>query len=156
MGERNNIERNKIDYLLTDIMPVEISELFSYGKFYEFLLDHKKELKSIIDEFKKIKAAGNKLPFENDWWASTPLKYNILKGIDGMREINLLQPISALNIFVFIECYQKELLSFLENNHCFSLRYHRKNNDLFYKRRSNKLTEYFAKTSRKIENMVWI
>lgn len=151
MGERNNIERNKIDYLLTDIMPVEISELFSYGKFYEFLLDHKKELKSIIDEFKKIKAAGNKLPFENDWWASTPLKYNILKGIDGMREINLLQPISALNIFVFIECYQKELLSFLENNHCFSLRYHRKNNDLFYKRRSNKLTEYFAKTSRKIE-----
>ena len=151
MGKRNNIERNKIDYLLTDIMPVEISELFSYGKFYEFLLEHKKELKAIIDEFKKIKAAGNKLPFENDWWASTPLKYNILKGIDGMREINLVQPISALNLFVFIECYQKELLSFLENNHCFSLRYHRKNNDLFYKRRSNKLTEYFAKTSQKID-----
>ena len=32
MGRKNNIERNKIDYLLTDIMPVEISELFSYGK----------------------------------------------------------------------------------------------------------------------------
>ena len=28
MGHKNNIERNKIDYLLTDIMPVEISELY--------------------------------------------------------------------------------------------------------------------------------
>lgn len=151
MGKRNNIERNKIDYLLTDVMPVEVSELFSYGKFYEFLLEHKKELKLIIDDLQKTKASGNKLPFENGSWASTPLKYNILKGIDGIREINLVQPISAINIFVFIECYQKELLSFLDNNHCFSLRYHRKNNDLFYKRRSNKVTEYFTKTSKKVD-----
>lgn len=151
MGKRNNIERNKIDYLLTDVMPVEVSELFSYGKFYEFLLEHKKELKLIVDDLQKTKASGNKLPFENGSWASTPLKYNILKGIDGIREINLVQPISAINILVFIECYQKELLSFLDNNHCFSLRYHRKNNDLFYKRRSNKVTEYFTKTSKKVD-----
>ena len=64
------------------------------------------------------------------------------------------QPISALNIYFFIECYQKEILSFLENNNCFSLRYHRKNNDLFYKRKTNKLTEYFAKTSHKIDKSV--
>lgn len=47
MGKIYNIERNKIDYLLTDIMPVEVSELFSYSKFYEFLLEHKKELTEI-------------------------------------------------------------------------------------------------------------
>ena len=40
MGHKNNIERNKIDYLLTDIMPVEISELFSYGKFYRISFRH--------------------------------------------------------------------------------------------------------------------
>ena len=34
---KKNIERNKLDYLLTDIMPVEVSELFSYSKFYEYL-----------------------------------------------------------------------------------------------------------------------
>ena len=70
-------------------------------------------------------------------WLSTPLKYNILKGVDGFREINLVQPISALNIYFFVECYQKEILDCLENNNCFSLRYHRKNNDLYYKRKTN-------------------
>lgn len=154
MGRSNNIERNKIDYLLTDIMPVEISELFSYGKFYEFLLENQRELDSIVDDIMKTKAQGEKLPFNGGSWASTPLKYNILKGVDGSREINLTQPISALNIYFFIECYQKEILSFLENNSYFSLRYHRKNNDLFYKRRTNRLTEYFAKTSRKIDKSV--
>lgn len=151
---RNNIERNKIDYLLTDIMPVEISELFSYGKFYEFLLDHRKDLDSIIVELLETKSKGEELLFNGGTWTSTPLKYNILKGVDGTREINLAQPISALNIYFFIECYQKEILSFLENNNCFSLRYHRKNNDLFYKRKTNKLTEYFAKTSHKIDKSV--
>lgn len=154
MGRSNNIERNKIDYLLTDIMPVEISELFSYGKFYEFLLENQRELDSIVDDIMKTKSQGEKLPFNGGSWASTPLKYNILKGVEGSREINLTQPISALNIYFFIECYQKEILSFLENNSYFSLRYHRKNNDLFYKRRTNRLTEYFAKTSRKIDKSV--
>ncbi len=151
MGKINNIERNKIDYLLTDIMPVEVSELFSYSKFYEFLLGHKKELTEIIKKLNETKAISEKIPFEAEWWASTPLKYNILKGIDSTREINLVQPISALNIYAFIECYQKEILSYLDNNHHFSLRYHRKNNDLFYKRKSNRLTEYFVKTSKKID-----
>lgn len=154
MGHKNNIERNRIDYLLTDIMPVEISELFSYGKFYEFLLGRQKELDCIVKELMKLKASGKEYLFNGGKWASAPLKYNILKGVDGIREINLTQPISALNIYLFIECYQKEILGFLENNNCFSLRYHRKNNDLFYKRKSNRLTEYFSKTSKKIDKSV--
>lgn len=154
MGHKNNIERNRIDYLLTDIMPVEISELFSYGKFYEFLLGRQKELDCIVKELMKLKASGKEYLFNGGKWASVPLKYNILKGVDGVREINLTQPISALNIYLFIECYQKEILGFLENNNCFSLRYHRKNNDLFYKRKSNRLTEYFSKTSKKIDKSV--
>ena len=153
MGRSSNIERNKLDYLLTDIMPVEISELFSYGKFYEFLLEQKEEVKNIANKLIGSKSKADYI--FNGWnWASTPLKYNILKGVDGVREINLMQPISALNIYFFIECYQKEILSCLENNNSFSLRYHRKNNDLFYKRKSNRVTEYFAKTSRKIDKSV--
>ena len=154
MISSNNIERNKIDYLLTDIMPVEVSELFSYGKFYEFLLKNKKEVEIIIKSLVGTKAKGDEIMFNGGLWASAPLKYNILKGVDGVREINLAQPISALNLYFFIECYQKEILSYLGANNCFSLRYHKKNNDLFYKRRSNKQTEYFAKTSKKIEKSI--
>lgn len=154
MGKSTNIERNRLDYILTDIMPVEISELFSYGKFYEFLLSHKKEVESILDDIKKNKAENKGVLFEKDSWASAPLKYNILKGIDSSREINLVQPISALNIYFFIECYQKEILDYLEKNNCFSLRYHRKNNDLFYKQKNKKLTEYFSKISKKLDRGV--
>ena len=151
MGRTINIERNKIDYFLTDIMPVEVSELFSYGKFYEYLLEHQKEINEIIYELMKEKTSGNQYLFNGGNWASAPLKYNILKGVNQQREINLVQPISALNIYFFIECYQKEILSYLENNCYFSLRYHRKNNNLYYKRKSNRMTEYFSKTSQKID-----
>lgn len=151
MGRTINIERNKIDYFLTDIMPVEVSELFSYGKFYEYLLEHQKEINEIIHELMKEKTSGNQYLFNGGNWASAPLKYNILKGVNQQREINLVQPISALNIYFFIECYQKEILSFLENHCYFSLRYHRKNNNLYYKRKSNRMTEYFSKTSQKID-----
>lgn len=154
MGLKNNIERNKIDYILTDIMPVEISELFSYGKFYEFLSEHHKELRDISEELLKSKSNGKEMMFNGGIWASTPLKYNILKGVSGSREINLVQPISALNIYFFIECYQKEILNYLENNNRFSLRYHRKNNDLYYRTKKNNLTEYFFKTSKKINRTV--
>ena len=153
MAKYVNIERNKLDYILTDIMPVEVSELFSYGKFYEFLLDHQKELNNIVGEMLKDKSNGKTL-FLDGKWSSTPLKYNILKGVDGFREINLVQPISALNIYFFVECYQKEILDYLENNNCFSLRYHRKNNDLYYKRKTNRQTEYFVKTSKKMDKSI--
>lgn len=157
MSSRNiNIERNKMDYLLTDIMPVEISELFSYGKFYEFLFLKQKEVDKIIKEMRKKKINNNQVPFEGNWgnWASTPLKYNILKGVNSTRELNLVQPISALNMYLFVECYQKEILDTLEENSCFSLRYHRKNNDLFYKKRTKKVSNYFEKTSKKIDKAI--
>ena len=154
MGRTINIERNKIDYFLTDIMPVEVSELFSYGKFYEYLLEHQKEINEIISELMKEKSSGKQYLFNGGNWASAPLKFNILKGVNQQREINIVQPISALNIYLFIECYQKEILSYFENNCFFSLRYHRKNNNLYYKRRSNRMTEYFSKTSQKINREI--
>lgn len=67
MAKYMNIERNKLDYILTDIMPVEVSELFSYGKFYEFLLDHQKELNNIIGEMLKLKAKGEILFLDGNW-----------------------------------------------------------------------------------------
>ena len=33
----NNIKRNQLDYLLTDILPNELSDRFTYSHFYEIL-----------------------------------------------------------------------------------------------------------------------
>ncbi len=154
MGKsKNNIERNPLDYLLTDIMPVEVSELFSFGKFYEFLLTKQSILDEIIDEMRQLKAKNSDIPFTEQWgnWATTPLKFGILKGTQATRELNLVQPLAAMNIFFFIECYQKEILDILEENSCFSIRYHRKNSNLYYKQKNKRITHYFEKLSKKID-----
>lgn len=154
---KNNIERNKLDYILTDIMPVEVSELFSYSKFYEYLLSKQSTLDDIVSQMRVMKAENSETPFAGgDWgnWATSPLKFNILKGTDSIRELNLVQPLSAMNIYFFVECYQKELLDILSNNACFSLRYHRKNSDLFYRQKSKKVVNYFEKTSQKVDRAI--
>lgn len=154
---KKNIERNKLDYLLTDIMPVEVSELFSYSKFYEYLLSKQSTLDDIVSKMRAMKAENSETPFAGGkWgnWATSPLKFNILKGTDSIRGLNLVQPLSAMNIYFFVECYQKELLDILSNNSCFSLRYHRKNSDLFYRRKSKKIVDYFEKTSQKVDRAI--
>jgi hypothetical protein len=107
-------------------MPVEVSELFSFYGFYEYLLDNHREIDKIVDDLQNIKADNNEKMFDGDKWATMPLKYNVLKGTDSNREINIVQPLSALNMYLFVECYQKELLTFLSDHSIFSLRYHKK------------------------------
>lgn len=84
--------------------------------------------------------------FENGW-STKPLKYKILKGTDTMREMSVIQPFSALNLFLFIECYQKEILNYFEKHHDYSIRYHKKSTDLYYKAKSGRVTQYFQDQS---------
>lgn len=142
----NGLERNKLDYILTDLLPVEVSELFSFSKFYDFLLekDNYREIRSIVEELKKNKAKGTAKLFENGW-SATPLKYKILKGRDTMREMGIVHPMAALNIFLFMECYQNDILNYMTTHNKFSIRYHKKNTNLYYKKKNNKKFEYFNK-----------
>lgn len=146
----NGLERNKLDFILTDLLPVELSELFSFRPFYDFLL--KKENQSILAEMseamKKAKAEGNKALFKSGW-ATKPMKYNILKGTNFTREMSLIQPLSALNILLFMECYQKDVLNFFERKRCYSIRYHKKNTSLYYKAKTKKGTAYFQRQSKR-------
>ena len=144
-----NIERNKLDYILTDLLPVEISELFSLTSFYDYLLKNKIVLNGVVSKMQQFVADNKGIPFKNGW-ATAPLKFNILKGHSGHREISLLQPVSILNVYLFLECYQKEILLLLKENSVYSLRYHSKNSDLYYKKRVNKISEYFQPTAKKI------
>ena len=130
----NNIERNEIDFLLTDLLPTELPELFTYRYFYELLIAHRRDVELAKDEIIKLKNQHNKKQtlFKGGLWANSPLKYTIIKGLETERLISLLHPISGLEIFLFISAYQKELLYILEENAVYSLRYHHKNNDLYY------------------------
>ena len=151
----SGLERNKLDYILTDLLPVELSERFSFRPFYDFLLQKQQqdELKKIAEQMEKACVRSEDKLFEKDW-GTMPLKFNILKGNDSFRRMSLLQPFSALNIYLFMECFQKDILFFFEKNHRFSIRYHRKSNDLYYKTRSNKATRYIQKFARKLGKSV--
>ena len=146
----NGLERNKLDYILTDLLPVELSELFSFRSFYDFLLEKEQQatLEILTKKYKTLMANGKQKMFEKGW-ATTPLKYNILKGTDSTREMSVIQPLSALNLFLFMECYQKDILNYFESKNCFSIRYHKKNTALYYKSRANKATQYFQLQSKR-------
>ena len=67
---KKNIERNKLDYLLTDIMPVEVSELFSFSKFYEYLLSKQSTLDDIVSKMRAMKAENSETPFAGGKWGN--------------------------------------------------------------------------------------
>ena len=144
----NNIKRNKLDYLLTDILPNELSDRFTYSHFYEFLIEHEDEVDEMISKIRKTKAESNGLFLGKKCWASMPLKYSIMKELHTVREISLVQPLAALEMLLFVETYQKELLNLLDKNSCFSLRYHHKNNDLCYKNKNKSVIKYFSEESK--------
>ena len=145
----SGLERNKLDLILTDLLPFELSELFSFKEFYDFLnqKENQKIISKIVEETKKNKAANNKKLFEGAW-DTQPLKYSILKGSNSLRRMSVVQPLSAINLYIFIETYQKDLLSYFEKEHCFSLRYHKKSSDLYYRGKSAKSVHYFHNQSK--------
>ena len=150
-----NLERDPLDYILTDLLPVELSDRFSFFYLYEFLLrrENRKELLSIVESIKSNKDTASETSFKHNW-STHPLKYKIMKGTGTYREMSLMQPFSALNIYLFIQCYQKEILRYFEKNHIFSIRYHRNNTELSYKSSSKKITKYFLKSSQELKKIV--
>lgn len=142
----NNIERNQLDYFLTDVLPTELSDRFTYIYFYKYLISKNKDIQSMIRHQIKAKNDNNSdiLFSGSKSWCSMPLKYTIMKQLHSEREISLLQPIAAVELFLFISTYQKEILSILDKNAIFSLRYHKRNNELVYKNTKKSVIKYFS------------
>lgn len=140
----NNIERNQLDYILTDVLPTELSEQFSYRYFYDYLVTKNDEIDEIVKLVTKRKNENKEVFNGNSNWISMPLVYTIMKQLHSERSISLLQPLGALQLFLFISAYQKEMLNLLQKNSVYSLRYHKKNNDLYYKNKNKSVIKYFA------------
>ncbi|MDY6339797.1 MAG: RNA-directed DNA polymerase [Saccharofermentans sp.] len=143
----NNIERNQLDYILTDVLPTELSELFSYRYFYEYLDSKHVEIDKIIKLIIKKKNKNTLVFNGNANWVSIPLSYTIMKQLHSERLISLLHPLGAMQLFLFIAAYQKEMLSILQKNSMYSLRYHKKNNSLIYKNTNKSVSKYFPDLS---------
>lgn len=156
INNKLNLRRDPLDYLLTDTTPVEISELFTYSYFYDFLHDNKKSLDSILTRISTVEknTFNQSIPFEGGW-QSSPLTYGIVKN-DGhsLRKMSIPQPISALNMYYFINLYQKDILNYLDDP-VFSVRYQKRNTDLFY-RKTNRtsLIDYQYKRDRRSKKVV--
>lgn len=141
----NNLKRNQLDYILTDVLPTELSDRFTFSYFYEYLINHNAEITEMINFLLKMKNKSKQETLFNGGnnWITMPLKYTIMKDLHSEREISLLQPMAAVQLFAFIAIYQKELLTILDKNSFFSLRFHHRNNDLCYKNKNKAVIQYF-------------
>lgn len=145
----NNLKRNQLDYILTDVLPTELSDRFTFSYFYEYLINHNAEITEMINFLLKMKNKSKQETLFNGGnnWITMPLKYTIMKDLHSDREISLLQPMAAVQLFAFIAIYQKELLTILDKNSFFSLRFHHRNNDLCYKNKNKAVIKYFLDES---------
>lgn len=136
------ILRNKLDFLLTDLLPVELPEIFSFRYLYEELLQ-KKNNASLQDWVKAMRESigkNNSTPFEG--WNAIPLNFDILKKGGAYRKMSIINPLSAINAYLFLEQYEDDLLISLEKNSVASLRYHVRNTNLFYDGTKESLIRY--------------
>ena len=126
-------KRNKLDIILTDSRPVELPKNYSLEYFYNYLNSSKK-MSQMFEVIKKKQRASNG---ENDselWgprWHAAPLKYHIYKNRFEMREMSLISPLSMIELPLFVEAFEKQLL-FLNSENGFSVRKHKINDGLQY------------------------
>lgn len=133
--KNKNMQRNKLDIVLTDLQPVETPKIYTIKYFYTFLIKSKgiKKIMSCSGDPEK----GNISPA----WHAAPLKYHTLKDNNEMRELSYINPLSMLEVCCFLEEYERELLDSINGN-LFSIRYHTKNNNLYYKNSNRNIVEY--------------
>lgn len=157
MQKRYNLRRDPLDYFLTDTLPIEIPELYTHTYFYDYLHDNEKSLDSLRKMLQTQKNGFTKkiILFDGGKWSTTPLKYDIVKN-DGIsqRKMSLPQPLSALNMHLFISLYESEILNYLNSSN-YSVRRHTRNNDLVYKQKGGvALIEYLYKRNRKSKKVI--
>lgn len=136
----NNLKRNELDIIITDLLPVEISKIFTYNNFYNYLFKKNKEIKKLELSLKKIKYSGTTI-FGSRFHA-TPLKYKVDKGNGSLREISVVNPFSSIQIYCFLKLYNEDIFYHLGHKNHFSIRYHQKNTSLFYLESKKGLVKY--------------
>lgn len=132
-------KRNRIDIILTDLQPVETPEIYTMKFFYNYLL----ERKSIKKICKKERDAEKGITCPS--WHAAPLKYRTLKDNNEYREMSYVNPLSMIEICIFLDEYEKLLLDYL-NKESFSIRKHKRRDNLLFKQTQDGKVEYGYKS----------
>lgn len=147
-------KRNKLDIILTDSRPVELPKNYSLAYFYNYLNKNKK-MSSMFSSVKKEIRASSRVKEGNlggSGWHAVPLKYHIYKNRFEMREMSLISPLSMIELPLFIEAYEKQLL-LLASGEGFSVRKHKANEGLQYVDvAAGKGVKYFYSAEKSIES----
>ncbi|WP_214804310.1 MULTISPECIES: RNA-directed DNA polymerase [unclassified Exiguobacterium] len=136
MSKKTTFNRQKEDYLISDILPFEKGNFFTNKYFYEYILDNKKTVNKIT---KGIKAGTE--TFDSKWHSS-PLKFKVKKKNNLFREISIMNPLGSLESLIFMECFEKDILNIIHNKKSFSVRKPQKVNSLVYKKVRNQKVFY--------------
>ena len=119
------MKRNGLDIIMTDLRPVELPKIFTLKYFYRYLSRNSKATRDVLAGLD----VNQKDSFGKEWHAA-PLKYHIIKKNNELREMSLPNPVSMIEVFCFIEKYEKELLVYFGKD-SFSIRKHKKNKSLY-------------------------
>lgn len=127
---KNHNKRNQLDIILTDLLPTEVPQIYTLKNYYSYLVNNK-----IMRKINKEKGDFNSR------WHAAPLKIFVLKDNNEYREISFINPLSMLEVCLYLEKYEKIILDFLKKD-SFSIRNHKKRRDLLFKNVSNNMVEY--------------
>jgi hypothetical protein len=130
------MKRNSLDIIMTDLRPVELPKIFTLKYFYRYLSGNSKVTRDILAglDIKQKDSFGKE-------WHAAPLKYHIIKKNNELREMSLPNPVSMIEVFCFMEKYEKELLVYLGKD-SFSIRKHKRNKSLYYRRNEHNTILY--------------
>ena len=131
MGKLKFQKRNKLDIILTDSRPVELPKNYSLVPFYNYLNSSKQMLWMSSYVKNELRASDNEGDLWGAKWHAVPLKYHIYKNRFEMREMSLISPLSMIELPLFIEAFEKQLLLF-SSAEGFSVREHTINDRLQY------------------------
>lgn len=147
MSSYSKFNRQKSDFLLTDLLPYEKGNHYTHRYFYEYIQSEKKMLNKL---FTKVKREDTY--FDNKWHSS-PLKFIISKKEEGFREISLINPLGLLESLTFIHLFESDILNIIHNKKDFSSRKANRTNSLNYKK-DNKQTVYYSDKNSKNQLLI--
>lgn len=142
MSENHKFNRQKEDYVISDLLPYEKGNIFTNRYFYEYILKNRK----LLNKVQKNMKVGDE-DFDSKWHSS-PFKFKVRKKDSSFREISMMNPLATVESLVFLHCFEQDLLNIIHNNKSFSVRKPQKVNSLLYKK-NKKQTVYYSNQNEK-------
>ncbi|WP_215189905.1 RNA-directed DNA polymerase [Exiguobacterium sp. s6] len=140
----SKFNRQKLDYVISDLLPYEKGNFFTNKYLYEYLLVNKKKYNSIL----KLTKMSTSKKFDASWH-SVPLKYKVKKKDEKYREISFINPLGLVESLLFIEIFEYDLLNIIQKKSVYSLRTPFRVNNLYYKKDNNQTVYYTNENEKK-------